>query len=272
MAEDDVHIVLSSDSDDAPLSDTKFYQAPLSQQLEQSALSEDPDWVRSFAPATASTLKESDSDSIVNLLSEPDDVGDTTQTQTEGETENADAPKPKKRGRPAARPARSSLPLVAAARLNDGLTLLQEGSSSLDLSGDVGAVGRVKVDGDNVMMDIKGTLYSAIPYACNTLCVVTVGDEDAKISAVMNHAVVLRAEKNVFAADYAGALDGHTYESENILVVDGNAVADAEEPSEPKKKRGRPPKDQSKKSISKPRTKAKTASKSKDKPKGRKKV
>lgn len=263
MADHEDYVALPSDSDDMPLNDFQYYRTPLSQQQQPSALSEDPDWVRSFTPASKAPLKDSDSDSIINLLSDLDDNPETSQTPKEPKSENTKTTTAPKKGRPVAGPSRKSLPLVAAARLDDGLTLLQEDSDLLDLSGDVGAVGRVKVDGDNVMMDIKGTLYSAVPYVCNSLCVVAVGDEDAKISAVMNHTVILRAQKNVFAADYNGALDGHTFEDDDPVAVEG--AADEEEAREPKKKRGRPPIDQSKKTISKPNPKGASKSKAKSK-------
>lgn len=233
--------VLSSDSDDddVPLNQTAAFQPQLRGRQSGSASVEpdwvqertpeksepetahhgattsngDPDWVRSFTPAKLELqTQESDSDSFINLIS-----GDEMAATQDGASASGDvgaaAKKPvKKKARGVVRP-RNELPLVAAARMDESLSLLQAENDELDLSGDIGAVGRVKVQGEDLVLDIKGTLYRAIPYPTNSMCVVSVGEDEAKITAVMNHAVMLQAERNLFAAD-EGVLDGHVFEDD----------------------------------------------------------
>ncbi len=180
----------------------------------------DPDWVRSFTPAKPSfNIDESDSDSFINLISDNDGCAAAQETPAAAPSSSTKPVKKKARGPPQPQ---NELPFVAAQRLDDSLTLLQAEGDKLDLSGDVGAVGRVKVEGEDVVLDIKGTLYRTTTYVTNSMCVVAVGDDDAKVTALMNHAVVLRAEGNLFAAD-DGALDGHVYDddADEPLVVNG---------------------------------------------------
>ncbi len=225
------------------------------------AMDTDPDWVRSFTPAKPTVnIDESDTDSFINLISDND--GDTATQETPAATPSSPTKPTKKKPRGPMRP-RNELPFVAAQRLDESLTLLQAEDDELDLSGDVGAVGRVKVEGEDVVLDIKGTLYRATTYGTNSMCVVAVGDEDAKVTAVMNHAVVLRAEGNLFAAD-DGVLNGHVYddEADEPLVFDGGGDAEAE-----KAKEGRPGNAATRKK-GKPQTANKTISKFKTKAKG----
>jgi hypothetical protein len=104
----------------------------------------------------------------------------------------------------------SCLPLVAAAKLDDSLVLVQAESVDLDVSGDVGSVGRVKVDADGVSLDIKGTLYSCDVQDTNTICVVTVGDDEARITAMFDQVLTLHDDKTAFGAGeqlLSGVLD-----------------------------------------------------------------
>lgn len=99
---------------------------------------------------------------------------------------------------------RTALPLTAASSLDKEICLLQtSGESSLDFSGDVGVIGRVKVDveedeedntiDESAFLDLKGILFDALPYVCNTACVVSMGANEAKITNVFNSVVHLIA-------------------------------------------------------------------------------
>lgn len=197
MSTKDDEFAISSDSDVA-LADAALLQAPLSRPISSS---EDPDWVRNFTPAKQEDVNE-DSDSVINLVSDEDVVRegkDGRETKKIDEKRHVND-KSSRKSRASARP-RSSLPLISAPRLDESLTLLQAEDGNLELSGDIGAVGRVKIDDNVLMLDIKGILYRACPYACNSMCVVTVGEDDARITAVMDHAVTLHVERNLFAGD-----------------------------------------------------------------------
>lgn len=62
-----------------------------------------------------------------------------------------------------------------------------EGENALDLSGDVGAVGRFSVlkkpggDGDNMFLDLKGVMYRATIVPSTTFMVVNLGPTEAKV-------------------------------------------------------------------------------------------
>ena len=207
------YIDLSDDSDDIPLA-TRIAGRSNTTPRPAAAPLEDPDWVRSFTPAKAPSPKGSDSDSLINLLS--DDEPAATQeggTQEVVATQDDGEKKVKRSTRFTKKPPKAELSLVTASKLQDGLALLQADGAELELSGDVGAVGRVKVDDGECMLDIKGTLYSALPYQCNTAAVVSVLDDVARIDAVLSAAVVLNKCNNVFANDN-GVLDGHTFEAD----------------------------------------------------------
>lgn len=213
------YIDLTDDSDEIPLREriaARNNQTP----KPAPAPLEDPDWVRSFTPIRAPSPKASDSDSLINLLSDEDQLPtqeggtqDILSTQEVLSTQEEGEKKVQKRARSTKKPPKSELSLVAASKLDEGLALLQADGAELDLSGDVGAVGRVKVDDDECILDIKGTLYSALPYHCNTAAVVSIMDDEARIGAVLNEAIVLNKCDNVFASDN-GVLDGHTFDAD----------------------------------------------------------
>lgn len=98
--------------------------------------------------------------------------------------------------------ARSCMPLVCVPKFEEKLVLLQSESTALDLSGDVGAVGRVKVsvDCDEMWLDIKGTLYSCDSQLINTVCVVSVGEDEARVTAVFDEIVTLHEDNSTFGA------------------------------------------------------------------------
>lgn len=94
--------------------------------------------------------------------------------------------------------AKSSLPLIAAPKLDQNLVLVQAQADAFDLSGDVGAVGRVTVNHTGVFLDVKGVLYSCSFHDINTVCVVAVGDDDARITAVLDEALTLHQDETIF--------------------------------------------------------------------------
>ena len=90
---------------------------------------------------------------------------------------------------------------------------MQSGDTKLDLKGDVGAVGRIKVDrkAETVLqIDLNGVEYNGNFFACNSLCVVSVGTktvEDgtkidvAKVETVLNDIVNLTRVGDVFSKE-----------------------------------------------------------------------
>lgn len=211
---DYIELSSSESDDDVPLN-VRIANRTGSTQAPAATEGEDPDWVRSFTPAKAESPKQEISDysdeDFINLTSQP--VSEPNFSQGASQDASQEPARKKKNGNGNSRgPTKSELTLVTAPRLDDGLALLQVEENELNLSGDVGAVGRVKIDGSMALLDIKGTLFRGLPYVCNSACVMAVtADDEARISAVMNTAVLLKAEKNVFA-EGNGVVDGHTFE------------------------------------------------------------
>lgn len=92
---------------------------------------------------------------------------------------------------------KSSLPLITASKLDENLVLVQAQSEAFDLSGDVGAVGRVKIDANGMFLDIKGVLYSCGVMPINTVCVVSVDDSEARVTAALDEVVTLDEDRSV---------------------------------------------------------------------------
>lgn len=176
----------------------------------------EPDWVRDYTPKRRSDFDrkqallallddDDDDDSVINLISqEPEEepVASKPDPKTASKTklEDPQRPPPPKRARAPAKP-KSKLPLVVAPKLDDSLVLLQSVDGNLDLSGDIGAVGRVKVEEGALYLDIKGVVYRTSVNPCNTLCVVSVGEDEARVTTVLDEAVTLTSERNLFGSD-----------------------------------------------------------------------
>ncbi|PSS04523.1 DNA-binding protein [Actinidia chinensis var. chinensis] len=116
----------------------------------------------------------------------------------------------------------SRLPLVLSEKVNRSKALVECEGESIDLSGDVGAVGRVVVS-DNpsgnqeVFFDLKGTIYKTTIVPSRTFCVVSFGQSEAKIEAIMNDFIQLTPQSNVYEAEtmVEGTLDGFLFDSED---------------------------------------------------------
>ncbi|XP_010454790.1 PREDICTED: DNA-binding protein BIN4-like isoform X5 [Camelina sativa] len=113
----------------------------------------------------------------------------------------------------------SRLPLVLSEKVNRTKVLVECEGDSIDLSGDMGAVGRVVVSdttGD-MYMDLKGTIYKSTIIPSRTFCVVNVGQTEAKIEAIMNDFIQLTPQSNVYEAEtmVEGTLEGFSFESDD---------------------------------------------------------
>ncbi|KAJ6359521.1 hypothetical protein OIU76_001117 [Salix suchowensis] len=93
---------------------------------------------------------------------------------------------------------------------------------SIDLSGDMGAVGRVVIpdtpSGNSEMyLDLKGTIYRTTIVPSRTFCVVSFGQSEAKIEAIMNDFIQLKTQSNVYEAEtmVEGTLEGFSFDSED---------------------------------------------------------
>lgn len=175
----------------------------------------EPDWVRDHTPQKRTDVDrkeailaalddDEDDDSIIDLVTQerPSEqpLPKQAEERSKGGTEEPQRPPAAKKARLPTKP-KSKLPLIVAPKLDDSLVLLQSVDGEMDLSGDVGAVGRVKMQQGELFLDIKGVVYRTIVNPCNSLCVVSVGEEEARVTAILDDAVVLASERNLFASD-----------------------------------------------------------------------
>ncbi|KAK9064843.1 hypothetical protein SSX86_016225 [Deinandra increscens subsp. villosa] len=116
----------------------------------------------------------------------------------------------------------SRLPLVLADKVQRSKVLVECEGDSIDLSGDLGSVGRVVISespsgNQDMLLDLKGTIYKTTIMPSSTLCVVSFGQSEAKIEAIMNDFIQLKAQSNVYEAEtmVEGTLEGFSFESED---------------------------------------------------------
>ncbi|KAG9449242.1 hypothetical protein H6P81_009207 [Aristolochia fimbriata] len=115
----------------------------------------------------------------------------------------------------------SCLPLVFAEKVARSKALVECGEESIDMSGDVGAVGRVVISSNQaeepeMFLDLKGTIYKTTIVPSRTFCVVSFGQSEAKIEAVMNDFIQLKSISNLYECEtmVEGTLDGFSFDSE----------------------------------------------------------
>ncbi|KAL5805395.1 hypothetical protein ACOSQ3_032195 [Xanthoceras sorbifolium] len=116
----------------------------------------------------------------------------------------------------------STLPLVLSEKVQRTKALVECEGDSIDLSGDMGAVGRIVIpdtaNGSHEMyLDLKGTIYKTAIIPSRTFCVVSFGQSEAKIEAIMNDFIQLKPLSNVYEAEtmVEGTLEGFSFDSED---------------------------------------------------------
>ncbi|XP_057547426.1 DNA-binding protein BIN4 isoform X2 [Amaranthus tricolor] len=177
-------------------------------------------------------------------------------------TEVAEDSKPEKQTEPAVNS--STLPLVLPEKVHRSKALVECEGESIDLSGDMGAVGRVIISKtpskeSEMFLDLKGTIYKTTIVPSRTFCVVSIGQSEAKIEAIMNDFIQLKPQSNVYDAEtmVEGTLEGFTFDSDEepekmTKEVKGDQNEGAEEKTN-KKAKGKV----EKKSVKSPTTKKK---------------
>ncbi|CAH8321195.1 unnamed protein product [Eruca vesicaria subsp. sativa] len=99
----------------------------------------------------------------------------------------------------------SRLPLVLSEKVNRTKVLVECEGDSIDLSGDMGAVGRVVVSDttEDVFLDLKGTIYKSTIVPSRTFCILFLLDYmfPCQIEAIMNDFIQLTPVSNVYEAE-----------------------------------------------------------------------
>ncbi|WVZ77921.1 hypothetical protein U9M48_025716 [Paspalum notatum var. saurae] len=113
------------------------------------------------------------------------------------------------------------LPLIFPDKVQRSKALIECDGDSIDLSGDIGAVGRIVVSNgptgnQDLLLDLKGTIYKTTIVPSRTFCVVSVGQSEAKIESIMNDFIQLEPQSNLFEAEtmMEGTLEGFTFDSD----------------------------------------------------------
>ncbi|CAH2044356.1 unnamed protein product [Thlaspi arvense] len=192
----------------------------------------------------------------------------------------------------------SRLPLVLSEKVNRTKVLVECEGDSIDLSGDMGAVGRVVVSDttEDVYLDLKGMLLQMSLTPKDLAFQVNVGQSEAKIEAIMNDFIQLTPQSNVYEAEtmvedaysanfmtHSGTLEGYSFDSDDeadkkaktaskpadqsggaaeVTNANGKGKAKAKGENVVGKKRGRPAKEKQQ-----PAKKARNSAPKKTKPK-----
>ncbi|XP_076957831.1 uncharacterized protein LOC143633398 isoform X2 [Bidens hawaiensis] len=131
----------------------------------------------------------------------------------------------------------SRLPLLLADKVQRSKVLVECEGESIDLSGDLGSVGRVVISdspsgNQDMLLDLKGTIYKTTIMPSRTFCVVSFGQSEAKIEAIMNDFIQLKPQSNVYEAEtmVEGTLEGFSFESEDEGDKHATRQADENDP------------------------------------------
>ncbi|XP_057800661.1 DNA-binding protein BIN4 [Salvia miltiorrhiza] len=156
--------------------------------------------------------------------------------------------------RPGHQVSSSRVPLLLSEKVQRSKALVECEGDSIDLSGDMGSVGRVVIADDSskkheMFLDIKGTIYKTTIVPSRTFCVVSFGQSEAKIEAIMNDYIQLKPQSNIYESEtmVEGTLDGFSFDSDEeadktIVEADQQEAAE-EQPADgkTKKKPGKKP-------------------------------
>mmetsp|Transcript_16161 Transcript_16161/g.32711 ORF Transcript_16161/g.32711 Transcript_16161/m.32711 type:complete len:203 (-) Transcript_16161:5819-6427(-) len=160
-------------------------------------MDEEPDWVKDFTQdihlveSSSSSLSESVNGVTHTGVPVEEGVEDTPDPNPIEKRDQGDGKKHKDRLQV------TSLPLKVGYKADSGILLAQP-VDDIDLSGDVGAIGRVKVTKEDVFLDLKGIVYRAANRQCNTMGIISLHDDEARVVNVVDQIIVLHPEGNFF--------------------------------------------------------------------------
>uniref|UniRef100_A0A803MJR7 DNA-binding protein BIN4 n=1 Tax=Chenopodium quinoa TaxID=63459 RepID=A0A803MJR7_CHEQI len=164
---------------------------------------------------TPATMKQEDVQPTEKKTHEP--------VKMEGEVGNMDiAEENKLEKQTEAAVSSSTLPLILPDKVHRSKAVVECEGESIDLSGDMGAVGRVIISEtpskeSEMFLDLKGTIYKTVLVPSRTFCVVSIGQSEAKIEAIMNDFIQLKPQSNVYDAEtmVEGTLEGFNFDSDD---------------------------------------------------------
>lgn len=215
---------LSSDSESCP--DNSSRRETKNSRLKESGKDKDAVVVGSSAKSPSKkTLKEKSPKKLLKsegyaLKKEKDKTDNLLKEGDHDDVEVADEDTSEKHTGPHV--STSMLPLLLSEKVNRSKALVECEGESIDLSGDIGAVGRIvfpdtSTGNQDMYFDLKGTIYRTTIVPSRTFCVVSFGQSEAKIEAIMNDFIQLKAQSNVYEAEtmVEGTLEGFSFDSED---------------------------------------------------------
>ncbi|KAK6926125.1 hypothetical protein RJ641_007844, partial [Dillenia turbinata] len=145
----------------------------------------------------------------------------------------------------------SRLQLVLSEKVQRSKGLVECEGGSIDMSGDVGAVGRLimsdgPTENQEMFLDLKGMIYKTTIVPSRTFCIVSFGQSEAKIEAIVNDFIRLKPQSNMYEAEtmVEGTLDGFSFDLEDEADKIPKSVNHQADPSEgaegtnPRKRKG----------------------------------
>lgn len=149
---------------------------------------------RSSSKPVASSSQTSDS-ALADLEKLSQTISPTPLSSSQSSSKPAASTQSSKSSTPSA-----TLPLVFPPNLKKRTTMLvQLEDNKMDLTGDVGAIGRLHTRKEKgVMLDIKGQQYTGEIVPCGTFLVVGIGPTEAKVESIMSDFCQISRKRNVF--------------------------------------------------------------------------
>lgn len=99
-------------------------------------------------------------------------------------------------------------------KLKVAKALVQCNDPELDLSGEIGAIGRLRCNGQqDITLDLKGKIYTARILPSASFAVVSVGDKEARVESIMNDFLELKEQGTLFNTE---------------SIVEGDAIEEAQ--------------------------------------------
>eukprot|EP01135_Chromosphaera_perkinsii_P001061 Nk52_evm11s158 gene=Nk52_evmTU11s158 len=174
---------------------------------------------------TGSILSLSTTESNVDLtfLDNEDAEAETDEKGGEGEKKKKSKGAIPKGGRETRDKMASRLPLVLGTIKHHPTILMETENENLDMSGDIGAVGRFGCDLRNgVTLDLKGYIYKGDVCACNSFMVVGIGTTEAKVESVIDSYFNVTCKGG--ALDTEDVVEGTLNEDDWSIASDANVV------------------------------------------------
>jgi hypothetical protein len=124
---------------------------------------------------------------------------------------------------------------------DDGVLLVQvEDNALAAVSGDTGAVGRIRIPSDTeIMIDLKGSVYRGnVVKAKHSLMVLSIGPQNAKVEAVLDSFVAAEKSSSIFENEQLIQGDQKLLEHHDSddLDADYNEIEETYNPSKRRRK------------------------------------